>query len=85
LGSPGFDLRVTIVVRVQRGRAPGAFDRLLGAWLGAAVVDSLARGEHGVLAGLVNGDVNATPLAEIVATPTQLGLGLLTLARILAT
>jgi 6-phosphofructokinase 1 len=49
------------------------------------VVDSLARGEHGVLAGLVNGDVNATPLAEIVATPTQLGLGLLTLARILAT
>jgi len=47
-------------------------------------VDALARGEHGVLVGLVKGDVMSTPLAEVVATPKRLDPGLLTLARILA-
>ena len=84
-GRLGFDLRVTTLGHVQRGGAPGAFDRLLGTRLGAAAVDSLARGEHGVLAGLVKGEVTVTPLAEIVATPKRLDLSLLTLAGILAT
>src|SRR6185436_19462238 len=48
---------------VQRGGAPGAFDRILATRLGAAAVDSLARGEHGVLRGLLRGEIAATPLA----------------------
>ncbi len=80
----GFELRVTTLGHVQRGGAPGAFDRLLGTRLGAAAVDSVARGEYGVLAGLVKGEVGVTPLAEIVATPKRLDLELLRLAGILA-
>jgi len=38
----GFDLRVTTLGHVQRGGAPGAFDRGLGTRLGAAAVDCLA-------------------------------------------
>jgi 6-phosphofructokinase 1 len=50
----GFDLRVTTLGHVQRGGAPGIFDRLLATRLGAAATAYLARGEHGILVGLLN-------------------------------
>ena len=40
----GFDLRVTILGHVQRGGAPGAYDRMLATRLGAAAVQQLVRG-----------------------------------------
>jgi 6-phosphofructokinase 1 len=79
----GFELRATILGHVQRGGPPGAFDRLLATRLGAAAVDCLARGEHGVLVGLQRGAVATTPLAEVVANPKPLDLGLLELASVL--
>jgi len=80
----GFELRVTILGHVQRGGAPGAFDRLLATRLGAAATEHLARGEHGVLVGLLKGEMAATPLAEVVANKKPLDLRLLELARVLA-
>jgi len=80
----GFDLRVTTLGHVQRGGAPGAFDRALATRLGAAAVDRLARGEHGVLMGLVGATIVATPLDEMVATTKPLDTGLLELAGVLA-
>jgi 6-phosphofructokinase 1 len=69
---------------MQRGGAPGAFDWLLATRLGAAAIEHLARGERGVLIGLVNGVVAATSLDVVVATRKQLDLHLLELARVLA-
>jgi len=80
----GFELRITILGHVQRGGAPGAFDRLLATRLGAAATEQLARGEHGVLMGLVKGEIAATPLSEVVANRKELDLRLLELARVLA-
>jgi 6-phosphofructokinase 1 len=80
----GFELRVTVLGHVQRGGAPGAFDRLLATRLGAAATDHLARGEHGLLVGLLRGEVAATPLAEVVANKKPLDVQLLELARVLA-
>lgn len=80
----GFELRVTILGHVQRGGAPGAADRLLATWLGAAATDYLEKGEHGVLVGQVKGEVTATSLAEVVANKKHLDLGLLELAGIMA-
>ena len=51
----GFEFRATILGHVQRGGAPGAFDRLLATRFGAAAVDLLASGEYGRLVGLVTG------------------------------
>lgn len=79
----GFDLRVTILGHVQRGGAPGAFDRLLSTRMGAAATDYLAQGKHGILVGWVKGEVAATPLAEVVANKKELDLNLLELARAL--
>lgn len=79
----GFELRVTILGHVQRGGAPGAFDRLLSTRMGAGATEQLARGEHGILVGLLKGEIAATPLAEVVANKQQLDLRLLDLARAL--
>ena len=80
----GFDLRVTVLGHVQRGGAPGAFDRLLASRLGAAAVDHLAQGEHGVLVGLVGDQITATPLDEVASKRKSLDAQLLALAPILA-
>jgi 6-phosphofructokinase 1 len=80
----GFTLRVTTLGHVQRGGAPGAFDRLLATRLGAEATACLARGEHGVLVGTLHGGIATTPLDEVVACPKPLDLRLLDLARTLA-
>jgi len=80
----GFDLRVTLLGHVQRGGAPGAFDRLLATRLGAGAVEALVRGQSGVLVGLLEGRVSTTPLAEVAHVKKPLDLSLLELARVLA-
>jgi 6-phosphofructokinase 1 len=80
----GFDLRVTILGHVQRGGEPDAFDRLLATRLGAAATEHLAQNEHGLLVGLLKGEIVATSLAEVVANKKPLDLELLKLARVLA-
>lgn len=80
----GFELRATTLGHVQRGGAPGAFDRLLATRLGAAAVDRLARGEHGILMGLLGNEIGSTPLAEVASKKKPLDMRLLELARVLA-
>ena len=80
----GFELRVTILGYVQRGGAPGAFDRLLATRTGAAATECLARGQHGVLVGQMGWRIEATPLSEVVANKKTLDLELLKLAKVLA-
>lgn len=80
----GFELRVTRLGHVQRGGTPGAFDRLLGTRLGAAAVQCLVRGEHGVLVGVIDGDVTTTPLAEVQGRTKPLDPAMMELAATLA-
>jgi 6-phosphofructokinase 1 len=80
----GFDLRVTVLGHVQRGGAPGVFDRLLGSRSGYFAVETLARGEHGVLIGEQRGELRTTPLAEVAVGPKSLDTSALELARVLA-
>jgi len=80
----GYDLRVTTLGHVQRGGAPGAYDRLLATRLGVAAVQRLLCGRHGVLVGLQDGRVAETPLAEVAAHKKTLDLSLLDMARTLA-
>ena len=80
----GFDLRVTKLGHVQRGGAPISYDRLLGTLLGAAACQQLLRSEHGVLVGVLKGEIATTPLTEVVANLKHLDLRLLDLAKVLA-
>lgn len=80
----GFELRVTTLGHVQRGGAPCAFDRLLATRLGAAAVESIVRGELGVLEVLRAGEVKAVPLEEVGRGRKELDLRLYELSCILA-
>ncbi len=80
----GFELRVTILGHVQRGGAPTFFDRILASRLGAAAVERLVAGEHGVLVGLIKSEIAATPLEVVVTSKKPLDVKLLELARVLA-
>ncbi len=82
--SIGFDLRVTRLGHVVRGGIPSAADRVLATRLGAAAIDTLAAGKHGVLVGIIRGDVAVTPLAEIAGRMRPADAKLLELARVLA-
>jgi 6-phosphofructokinase 1 len=81
--SIGFDLRVTRLGHVVRGGIPSAADRVLATRLGAAAVETLAQ-RHGVLVGMVKGEIAATPLAEITGRTRPADSRLLELARVLA-
>jgi 6-phosphofructokinase 1 len=79
----GFELRVTTLGHVQRGGAPGAFDRLLATRLGVAAVRQIEKKEYGMLMGFIKGDVVATPLVEVLSCQKVLDLELMEMARIL--
>jgi 6-phosphofructokinase 1 len=80
----GFELRTTILGHIQRGGASTAFDRLLATRMGTAATGYLSRGEHGVLVGLIKGEITATPLDEVASNKKPLDLRLLKWARVLA-
>ena len=80
----GFELRVTKLGHVQRGGAPGAFDRLLATRLGVGAVQQLADGSHGVMAGLLKDEVLVTPLEKVVGTRKSIDRSLIAMAKILA-
>ena len=79
----GFDLRTTTLGHVQRGGAPTAYDRLLATRLGAGAVAALARGETGVLVGMVQSRVTTTLLADIVGIQKPIDPELFALAKVL--
>jgi len=82
--SIGFELRVTRLGHVVRGGTPTAADRVLATRLGAAAVDALAHGQHGVLVGTLRNDLSATPLAEIAGRTRPADATLLEMARVMA-
>jgi 6-phosphofructokinase 1 len=80
----GFDFRVCRLGHVQRGGAPGVFDRMLATRLGAGAIDALVAGHDGVLLGSIGGQVTRTPLAEAVHRKKPLDPTLLELAHAMA-
>jgi 6-phosphofructokinase 1 len=66
----GFDLRVITLGHVQRGGAPGAFDRLLATRFGVTAVECLHQEVRGVLVGWQKGQIVCTPCA-IIANKTK--------------
>jgi 6-phosphofructokinase 1 len=80
----GFDVRMTKLGHVQRGGAPGVFDRMLGTLLGSAAVAAVREREFGVLIGMCGGQPRRTPLAEVAGRARPADAQLLKLAQILA-
>ena len=82
-GRLGFELRVTKLGHVQRGGQPGVFDRLIATQLGAAAIDCLREGKHGIMLGIAHGNVTPTSLCSLADSKKALNMRLLELAQIL--
>jgi 6-phosphofructokinase 1 len=80
----GFDLRVTKLGHVQRGGAPGAFDRMLGTQLGNAAVEAVMERRFGLLIGISNGVPAASALEFAAGKSKPADRRLLELATVLA-
>ena len=80
----GFELRITKLGHVQRGGAPGAFDRLLATRFGVAAIEQLLKKDYAVLIGLLKGAIAGTPFEQVIGKRRTLDTSLLTMAKILA-
>ena len=80
----GFELRATILGHVQRGGAPGAFDRLLASRTAAAAADHLLDGDAGTYVALVKGVIAALPLERVLTPKPPPDPQLVKLAQLLA-
>jgi 6-phosphofructokinase 1 len=57
---------VTILGHYQRGGTPSAADRVLATRLGSACIDSIERGEYGVMIGVHGEGTKTVPLEDVV-------------------
>jgi 6-phosphofructokinase 1 len=80
----GFDLRVVTLGHVQRGGAPGAFDRLLATRFGVAAIECLHQDTTGVLVGLQKGQIICTPYALVAGKTKGIDASLVRMTAMLA-
>ena len=80
----GFELRLTKLGHIQRGGSPCAFDRILASRLGAAAIEQLYGGIHGILLGYKQGGIVPTALGTVASSTKRIELSLLKLAQVLA-
>jgi 6-phosphofructokinase 1 len=80
----GFDLRVITLGHVQRGGAPGAFDRLLATRFGVYAIECLDRDVAGVLVGMQKGGLVCMPYAMVIGKVKGLDRSLLRMVELLA-
>lgn len=80
----GFDVRVVTLGHVQRGGAPGAFDRLLATRFGVTAIECLDQDAAGVLVGLQKGQIVCTPYALVAGKIKGIDQSLVRMNRMLA-
>jgi len=80
----GFDSRVVTLGHVQRGGAPGAFDRLLATRFGVAAIECLHQDTTGVLVGLQKGQIVCTPYALVAGKTKGIDTSLVRMIGMLA-
>lgn len=81
---PEDDIRVSVLGYIQRGGAPSCYDRVLASRLGLAAVEAMLDKKIGMMVGVKNNQIVATPLSEAVKTNNPIDQELLKVAEITA-
>jgi 6-phosphofructokinase 1 len=77
----GISSKVTILGHLQRGGSPSTFDRVLGAKLGSAAVNQLLCGNSNCMVGSIHGEIQTTPIDEVLKNKRPLDDKLMELAE----
>lgn len=81
----GYDVRVSVLGHMQRGGPPSCFDRVLASRMGVKAVESLLEGKTNYMVGLMNGEMQLTPLERAIKGKTKINLELLRVSDIMST
>lgn len=81
----GAEVRLSIVGYAQRGGSPTARSRLLASLFANEAVNLLAQNMGNRVVGLQKGEITSIPLEEVCRKEKPLNMGLLKLAKVLAT
>jgi 6-phosphofructokinase 1 len=80
----GVDARLSVLGHVQRGGSPTVRDRVLASQFGAAAVQSLQKGHHGIVIGVSKDQIVEIPLEAAIVPCEKVTPQLLALAGILS-
>jgi len=70
---PNLDTRVTILGHIQRGGSPSCLDRLIASRMGYHAVESLLEGRYNVMVGILNNNIQYTPLEIAIREKQRIG------------
>lgn len=76
----GIESRVTVLGHIQRGGAPTHIDRILASRLGDFAVRKLIEGDSGKACGVIQGELVATDIDQVVNTKKPFNMDLYQLA-----
>jgi 6-phosphofructokinase 1 len=76
----GIEPRVTVLGHIQRGGTPTHNDRILASRLGDFAVRQLMAGDSGKACGIINGELVATPIDQVVGAKKPFNMELYNLA-----
>lgn len=60
------ETRSIVLSHLQRGGAPGAYDRRMGRYFGIAAVDLIAMRDFGRMVSFVNGHITSVPIDDVI-------------------
>lgn len=81
---PYYEVRVSVLGHMQRGGAPSCFDRVLASRMGVHAVESLRKGASNVMVGVVNDQMQLTPLDQAIKGKSEINQDLLLVTDILS-
>ena len=80
-----YDVRVSVLGHMQRGGPPSCFDRVLASRMGVKAVESLLEGKTNFMVGLLNEQMELTPMEQAVKGKSKIDRELLRVADIMST
>ena len=74
---PYYEVRVSVLGHMQRGGAPSCFDRVLASRMGVHAIESIRKGASNVMVGVVNDQMQLTPLDQAIKGKSEINQDLL--------
>ena len=81
---PYYEVRVSVLGHMQRGGAPSCFDRVLASRMGVHAIETLRQGTSNVMVGVINDQMELTPLDQAIKGKSEINKDLLRVTDILS-
>lgn len=82
---PEYDVRVSVLGHMQRGGSPSCYDRVLASRLGVKAVESLLEGKSNYMVGVMQDNIELTPLEQAIKGHYPIDKELLRVSDIMST